>query len=79
MALQAFGRLPFPISFQFLGLLIAILFVGGYVLRRALLPKPIPGVPYRKANAEELLGNGPEMLIWKKEHGEMFGYVAKWP
>ncbi|KAK3939618.1 cytochrome P450 [Diplogelasinospora grovesii] len=78
-ALPAFGGLlPFPtLSFQFLGLLTAILFVGGYLVRRALLPKPIPGVPYRKANAEKLLGNGLEMLAWKKEHGEMFGYLAK--
>jgi cytochrome P450 len=77
MALPAFARLPFPISLQYPGLLVVILFVGGYLLRRALLPKPIPGVPYRKANAEKLLGNGLEMLAWKKEHGEMFGYLAK--
>ena len=59
------------------GPLIAILFVGGYLLRRALLPKPIPGVPYRKANAEKVFGNGLEMLAWKKKHGEMFGYLAE--
>lgn len=64
-------------SFPYLSLLLAIVLVGGYFLRRALLPKPIPGVPYRKANAEKLLGNGLEMLAWKKEHGEMFGYLAK--
>ncbi|KAH9212620.1 cytochrome P450 [Leptodontidium sp. 2 PMI_412] len=77
MGLPVFERLPPPTSVQFLGPLIAIIFVGGYLLRRALLPKPIPGVPYRKANAEKFFGNGLEMLAWKKEHGEMFGYLAE--
>jgi len=72
------GFLPFPaLSFQSLGLFAAILLVFGYLVRRALLPKPIPGIPYRKANAEKLFGNGLEVLAWQKEHGEMLGYFAK--
>lgn len=70
--------LRFPaLSFQSLSLLAAIFLVGGYFVRRALLPKPIPGVPYKKANAQKIFGNGLEMLAWAKEHGEMFGYLAK--
>ena len=64
-------------SFQYLGISIAIFFVGGYLIRRAMLPKPIYGIPYRKANAQKVFGNGLEMLAWKKEHGEMFGYLSK--
>ena len=77
MATLALGRLPLPMSFQFMGLLTATLFVGGYLIRRVLLPRPIPGIPYRKRNAEKIFGNGLEMLAWKKEHGEMMGYLAK--
>ncbi|KAL3426511.1 Cytochrome P450 1A1-like protein 1 [Phlyctema vagabunda] len=76
MAVPTLRTLTFPTSVQSLGPVIALLFVAGYLLRRALLPRPIPGVPYRKANAEKFFGNGLEMLAWKKEHGEMFGYLA---
>ncbi|KAK4985319.1 hypothetical protein LTR50_006039 [Elasticomyces elasticus] len=65
------------ISFQLTSTLIAILFVGGYFLRRALLPKPIPGIAYKKSSAEKVLGSGLDLLAWKAEHGEMFGYLAK--
>lgn len=69
--------LPFPVSLELLGVLVVILLIGARFLRRALLPKPIPGVPYSKADAEKLFGNGLDLLAWKKEHGEMFGYVAQ--
>lgn len=69
--------LPFRLDVQRLGLLVAIVSIGGFFLRRALLPKPIPGIPYRRSNAQKVFGNGLEMLAWKKEHGEMFGYLAK--
>jgi cytochrome P450 len=66
----------FPTSLQSIGAFIAILLVGGYAIRRALLPKPIPGMAYKKSSAQKVVGNGLELLRWKAEHGEMFGYLA---
>ncbi|PYI09627.1 cytochrome P450 monooxygenase, partial [Aspergillus sclerotiicarbonarius CBS 121057] len=36
--------------------------VGLYLLYRALLPKPIPGIPYNEASAGNLLGDIPAMM-----------------
>ncbi|KAH8127756.1 hypothetical protein ACSS6W_008700 [Trichoderma asperelloides] len=78
-ALSALGRLlPVPtLSFQFLGLLSAFFFIVGYLIRLALLPRPIPGIPYKKSSAKKIAGNGFEMLAWKQKHGEMFGYLSQ--
>jgi cytochrome P450 len=76
MAAPICGTMSFLLSFQYVGLLAAILSIGTYLIRIALLPKPLPGIPYRKANAKKIGGNGLEMLAWKNEHGEMFGYLA---
>lgn len=64
------------LSLQSVGILVATIVGLYYLVRRALLPKPIPGIPYKKASAETLLGDGIALLRWKAEHGEMFGYIA---
>lgn len=63
-------------TLQLIGIIIITLVSIGYLIRRALLPRPIPGIPYKKASAESLLGDGLSLLKWKAEHGEMFGYIS---
>ncbi|KAI1033848.1 hypothetical protein LB503_010979 [Fusarium chuoi] len=66
----------FSPSPQALGIVVAVFIIATLLIRRALLPKPIPGIVYREANAKKILGNAWELLQWKKKHGEMFGYLA---
>ncbi|CCT75954.1 related to TRI13-cytochrome P450 [Fusarium fujikuroi] len=66
----------FSPSPQALGIVVAVFILATLLIRRALLPKPIPGIVYREANAKKILGNAWELLQWKKKHGEMFGYLA---
>ncbi|KAG4268968.1 hypothetical protein FPRO04_14792, partial [Fusarium proliferatum] len=66
----------FSPSPQTLGIVVAVFILATLLIRRALLPKPIPGIVYREANAKKILGNAWELLQWKKKHGEMFGYLA---
>lgn len=48
-------------------LLVAVAAIGLYTLYRAVLPKPLEGIPYNKDAADKLLGDVPEMM----------GYVMK--
>lgn len=48
-------------------LLVAVAAVGLYTLYRAVLPKPLEGIPYNKDAADKLFGDVPEMM----------GYVIK--
>jgi hypothetical protein len=42
---------------------IALLLVAAlYVLYKALLPKPLPGIPYNRDAAHKLFGDVPEMM-----------------
>jgi hypothetical protein len=51
--------LPAPLAIAGFGGIFAILLL---ILRRALLPRPIPGIPYNKAAVTRLLGDLPEVL-----------------
>lgn len=42
--------------------LAGVVLLGLYVLYRAALPKPIPGIPYNKGAAGKLFGDVPEMM-----------------
>lgn len=48
-------------------LLAALVAVGLYILYRAILPKPLEGIPYNRDAADKLFGDVPEMM----------GYVLK--
>lgn len=48
-------------------LVVAVAAIGLYTLYRAVLPKPLEGIPYNKEAADKLLGDVPEMM----------GYVLK--
>ena len=38
-----------------------IFFLLTAIAYRAILPKPIPGIPYKKTSAKKLLGDAPEV------------------
>ncbi|TVY45213.1 Cytochrome P450 monooxygenase [Lachnellula occidentalis] len=56
------------------GVLFAVVAVVGYILYRAALPSPIHGIPHNTKSARRILGDIPEMLRWKNELGNAFGY-----
>jgi hypothetical protein len=56
------------------GVVAAVVVVVGYVLYRVALPTPIPGMPHNEKSAQRILGDIPEMLRWKNELGNAFGY-----
>lgn len=49
----------------------------GYLCYQALLPRPIPGIPYNKKSAHHILGDAPDLFKFKDENGHLFGYIAK--
>jgi hypothetical protein len=54
--------LDIPDPYSIASLLVAALAVGFYVLYKALLPKPLPGIPYNRDAAHKLFGDVPEMM-----------------
>ncbi|KAE8356996.1 cytochrome P450 monooxygenase [Aspergillus coremiiformis] len=54
-------------------------FLGLYLLYRALLPKPIPGIPYNEASAQRLLGDVPAIRahVARTDGGTFITYVVK--
>ncbi|KAF6837475.1 cytochrome p450 monooxygenase [Colletotrichum plurivorum] len=47
-----------------------------YLLYRALLPRPIPGIPYNAEAAASLLGDMPQMIGHVKQTGEMYDWLG---
>ena len=47
-----------------------------YLLYRAALPQPIPGIPYHKASAKRVLGDAPAMLKNREETGTVLDWMA---
>jgi hypothetical protein len=46
-----------------------------YIVYRAALPRPIPGIPYNKAAAKSILGDMPEFLRYVKDNnGQALGW-----
>ncbi|KAG8157457.1 hypothetical protein KVR01_012841 [Diaporthe batatas] len=60
-----------------LGVVGALLLLGCLWLYRAALPKPIPGLPYKKGSEKRLLGDAPDIIEWQKETKEVFSYMRK--
>lgn len=56
---------------------LVLLFVALYALYRALLPKPIPGIPYDKSAAHSILGDLPFMLRTIKTDGAITWFIAQ--
>lgn len=59
------------------GFLALVVAAVGYLCYRAMLPRPLPGIPYKKASARRILGDAPDLLKHKAEHaGDMYSYLA---
>lgn len=43
-------------------LVFGVVLLGLYVVYKAVLPKPLPGIPYNRDAAEKLFGDVPEMM-----------------
>ena len=43
------------------GVVGTVLLAGAILLYRAALPKPIPGIPYKKGSEKRLLGDAPDV------------------
>ncbi|KAL2878420.1 hypothetical protein SGCOL_006394 [Colletotrichum sp. CLE4] len=55
---------------------LAIAILAAYLLYRALLPSPIPGIPYSKEASHSLLGDMPAMIHHANKTGEMYDWLA---
>lgn len=62
--------LQFPSSVA--TLIVAGVLLGLYLAYRAVLPKPIPGIPYNKNAASKIFGDAPEMMDYVKRTGRVF-------
>ncbi|KAK6213215.1 cytochrome P450 monooxygenase [Colletotrichum tabaci] len=47
-----------------------------YLFYRALLPRPLPGIPYNEAASKSLLGDMPEMVGHAEKTGEMYDWLG---
>ncbi|KDN63974.1 putative cytochrome P450 monooxygenase [Colletotrichum sublineola] len=47
-----------------------------YLLYRALLPRPLPGIPYNEAAAKSILGDMPELICHAEKTGEMYDWLG---
>ena len=48
------------VSYNF-GLVAFVLFAAALYGYRAMLPKPIPGIPYKRESAQRILGDAPDV------------------
>lgn len=48
-----------------------------FLLYRAALPKPIPGIPYNHASAKSPLGDIPGMMKYRKETRQTFMWMTE--
>ena len=60
------------IGFAALAMAIAV-----YLCYRAILPRPLPGIPYKEASANRIFGDVTDLLKHRAEHGDTFGHLAK--
>ncbi|KAI1855455.1 hypothetical protein JX266_000320 [Neoarthrinium moseri] len=54
-----------------------VLVVALTALYRALLPKPIPGIPYKKGSDRRILGDVQDVLKWNYETKEIWSYMRR--
>ena len=67
-----------PFTFSTLGVIGVIVLFAGYLAYQALLPKPIPGIPYNKEAAKRLFGDVPELMKWRsKGRPEVFAWITE--
>jgi hypothetical protein len=64
-------------SLQEISILLTIASLSLYLLYRWALPKPLPGIPYDKHAAKSIWGNVPEVIAYKKQHGQIRPWFAQ--
>ena len=52
-----------------------LILIAAYILYRAALPRPIPGIPYNKTSARRIFGDVPEFLAYQAETS---GTLSQW-
>ncbi|KAK4504915.1 hypothetical protein PRZ48_002878 [Zasmidium cellare] len=62
---------------QTLALLASILAIAGFLLYRAALPKPIPGIPYNEKSARSLFGDAPDLGKYHSKTHEVISFLTK--
>lgn len=60
------------LSLSAITLLAGGLFLVAYLAYRALLPKPLPGIPYNKDAATKLFGDVPEVMGYVKSTKQIY-------
>ncbi|KAI1173283.1 cytochrome P450 [Nemania sp. FL0916] len=65
-------------ALSFLNLIVVALGIVtlGICLHRVLLPRPIPGIPYKRSSARRILGDVLDIAKGQMESGEMWKYVG---
>lgn len=64
-------------SLSTLSILAGVLLLAGYVISRALTPKPLPGIPYDAASAGRLFGDVPDLLKHQAKTQETLSFLGK--
>src|SRR5256714_6951297 len=64
------------ISFQTFGIIGSIILLTIYLLYRAALPRPIPGIPYNKEATKTIFGDFPSFKKWHAERPELYSWVV---
>ena len=65
------------LSLSTLGFVGGVVLVAGYLLYRAALPKPIPGIPYNKKSANRILGDVPDAMAYHGKTSELMKWIAE--
>ncbi|KAF7190024.1 Cytochrome P450 monooxygenase [Pseudocercospora fuligena] len=55
----------------------SIICLAGWLAYRALLPKPIPGIPYDEKSARRILGDIPDAMKHRAETKELLSFLSK--
>lgn len=66
-----------PLSLSTLGLFAGVVLAAAFAIYRALLPKPIPGIPCDQAASKRLFGDVPDALKYHAETSEMLSFLVK--
>lgn len=56
---------------------LAVFFTLCYGLYWLALPKPIPGIPYRKESAKHIMGDGPDFVNHFKQHSTVVDWIIE--
>ena len=58
------------------GIIGVIILLAGWLLYRAALPKPIPGIPYNKEATRNIIGDVPTFMKWYSKRPEIYAWLS---